>query len=715
MNDLLSSFLIFVGLHFLLFLTVNTVVWRYFEDEIRDVSDWVMLMFIFAVSEILLILGVIGFVGQLNLAAVVIGTGVCFLLGGVRFRFLGPLFYLGSREALSKLRHLFFRSSGHGKEWLLAVFAFLILYGGIELFNAFLQYPWEYDTIAYHLPIAIEWLKSQSLWTIFYAVFGGPLGYYPAHHELLTTWFMLPFQNDYLANIPNFGIAFVSVITLIKFLKELEIDDFLSALGAALLLVMPIFLRQIGTSQVDFMVALSVLMSFYFLLRTFKRKDGVLLFPVLLSAAALLGTKYSALMYILPIIAVFFLLARYWSRSSRWWFVWFFLILGTIGSMWYWRNFALTGNPVFPAEVKFGETVIFSGYQDFSERIEKLSLWSKFSDSDKFLQWLYVMKEETGWHLYLVILAYAVLILELILKLYFSTLKKGEGKLFTLMLFFLPVYWYLYVITPYTASMMIHNVRYAMPWLMLSIILVMVVVAKLPVLKKPITIGLLGLLLWQFLNLMGATRLGLQKFLDTSLISAYPWVFLLFLITIAFGFLFFELWRKKSRLRVIPLVLFTLVGFLFFEEATVARSETRHVLWQRKYQFPLMKTYEWLDKNVPQDAVIANTLNPLYYPLYGEGLGRKVGYVNINNCSGCDYFDYQNRGTTNGLRDQPSYPAWRKNLSDFGAQYLVIGYSISEGLEKVTPVEQQWVKEHPEEFALEFNSGDASVYRVMRE
>lgn len=705
------SFLIFLVLNALLFSTANTLIWRYFSHELRDVYDWLILVFLFATAEVLLILGTIGFLGQINLDALIIGTVVCFILGGVSMPFLGMKFRLGSLDAWKKLRQLHFRQEHEdGQDWIWAIFGFLILYGIIELFNAFVQFPWEYDTIAYHMPIVVEWLQSGTLWDVFYAVWGGPLGYYPSNHELLLQWLVLPFGNDLLVNVANFLLIGIMIVVISKILKEMGVKDFLSWIAGALVMVMPIFLRQMGTGQVDILMALGVLLCWYLMLRSYQRKDGLLLIPLLLNIAILLGTKYLSIIYAIPVLVVFLLMWKTWRRTYRYWWLWSLLIVGTLGSMWYWRNLVLTGNPIFPAELKIGEWIIFEGYKGLTERIQELSLWHRFMDAGQLQEWLVTMIKETGWHMYLVVMAYLLLVGEIITKLFFGTLKRGEGKIYTLMLFFLPAYCYLYFITPYTASMMEHNVRYAMPWLMLAMIMVIYVVAKLGTARKPFVIALMGVIWWQFLAIVSAQRTGDQSFLELEFVESHPWLFVLMIGSIIMALLFLDGWQKRSGWRYPALILAIILSFSFLQESSIVRNELRSVSWQQKYDFPLMKAYEWLDENAGLDAVVANSLNPLYYPLYGATLQRKVRYVNINDCAECDYYGYQNRGMS--LRDRPDESQWLANLKSFDAQYLVLGYSIRDGLESVIPYELEWAKNNPEKFENVFELEGVFVYKL---
>jgi hypothetical protein len=310
----------------------------------------------------------------------------------------------------------------------------------------------------------------------------------------------------------------------------------------------------------------------------------------------------------------------------------------------------------------------------------------------------------------LVVIAYALLVLEMLYKLLFTRMKRGEGKIYTLMLFFLPAYWYLYFTAPYTASMMEHNVRYAMPWLMLSMLMVVYVVYKLGSARKALVMGLMGVILWQFLTLVTTARSGDQLFLELSYVSEHRGLFFLLFVLLLLFFLSFEAWRKKYWRRYLFLALTLVVSFSFFQQAVEARMMLRESSWQYKYSFPLMKAYEWIDANVPADAVIANSFNPLYYPLYGEELKRKVRYININSCADCDYYAYHTLGKT--VRDDANYEAWRSNLISANVNYIVLGYSIRDGLEGVYPYEMDWVKEHAQDFESVFEEEGVYVYGV---
>src|SRR3972149_4786172 len=103
MKELVQQYLIFIVVNLVLLATANSLVWRYYENELNDVFDWLIMMFLFAVAEILVILALAGFLGELNLTAMIWGVIVCFGFGGVRIPFLGRYFSLGALGACKKL------------------------------------------------------------------------------------------------------------------------------------------------------------------------------------------------------------------------------------------------------------------------------------------------------------------------------------------------------------------------------------------------------------------------------------------------------------------------------------------------------------------------------------------------------------------------------------------------------------------------------------
>jgi len=239
-------------------------------------------------------------------------------------------------------------------------------------------------------------------------------------------------------------------------------------------------------------------------------------------------------------------------------------------------------------------------------------------------------------------------------------------------------------------------------------IMVVYVVHKLRSFRSAFVIALMGVLWWQFLILVPAQRSGDQAFLEFRYVYEYPTQFLLLFMTILFVLFYVDVWKKRLWWRYGAFFFVLAVSFFFFQQSTMIRDQIRADSWQYKYKFPLMKAYEWLDEHVPHDAVIANSLNPLYYPLYGPKLKRTVRYVNINDCGDCDYYSYQQKGLT--VRDNPDVEAWKENLEDLGVDYVVLGYSIKEGLEGVYPYELDWVEEYSDEFELLFEDNGVRIY-----
>lgn len=78
-----------------------------------------------------------------------------------------------------------------------------------------------WDVVTYHLPNAVDYLQTGSLWTM-----RGSFSQYPGGNELLNIWSLLPLKNDAIIGINSF--AFISIILLacIQFLITLKIFRF---------------------------------------------------------------------------------------------------------------------------------------------------------------------------------------------------------------------------------------------------------------------------------------------------------------------------------------------------------------------------------------------------------------------------------------------------------------------------------------------------------
>ncbi len=344
------------------------------------------------------------------------------------------------------------------------VFTPLLILGFIKFLSAISSPPMEYDSLAYHLPFIVEWLKTGSLLTPYYSAFAGPISYYPDNYELLGLWSMLPFNNDFFADLLNFPILVLLGIVLYSVQRNFNISKKISLLTIAVIFYMPVFFHQLGTALTDLFFALNFATIIYFLQQFYyveksEKNSAAIFFG--LSLGIFIGTKYLGLVY--AIIPIIFFLALCGKKFGA-------LILGLAsciitGSFFYIRNFVDVGNPIFPAELKIFGLKIFEGYLGLTEKISSLSLNSNITNLQGLKEFIVKFYQNIGIQITVIL---AGIIFLLIFIIYKKITKKLSLKSFLTGMFFIIIpiiYFYLYWIAPYTYVNLAENIRYATPFL----------------------------------------------------------------------------------------------------------------------------------------------------------------------------------------------------------------------------------------------------------
>jgi hypothetical protein len=99
----------------------------------------------------------------------------------------------------------------HGR-WAIAWTMLASLGAAHVLWNGLLVAPTDWDSLAYHLPLADHWLREGTLYVPDCAFW-----YCPGNNEVWALWAVAPFSGDYLAmlnNVPAAGLLAVSVVEL---------------------------------------------------------------------------------------------------------------------------------------------------------------------------------------------------------------------------------------------------------------------------------------------------------------------------------------------------------------------------------------------------------------------------------------------------------------------------------------------------------------------
>lgn len=633
-------------LNIIVFLSSFLLAFRFFPHARQSKISLLCYACFFSLSAVIgipMTLGIFGILRPLPLTLAVLAYGILASFVGLQY------FIKNFRLESPPL--------GRIKPWPLLAFSFLAVFLLVEFGNALLQPVWEYDSIAYHLPFVRHWIAEGSLWKALFTPYTGPVGYYPGSGEILTLWNVLPVGADFFANTQNIFLMVFFAITAYDFGKKLGFSEGPALLAPILFLHSPIILKEVGSAHVDLFFALGFLYILYFGWEFIRRKEAQLLLPLGMAYGLFVGSKYLALPYafltFLPL--AFYFMKHFLDKKTKKSIYLLFLALGfagffLTGGFWYMRNFMLTGNPIFPAEVKIGSVVLFEGYGNMTEQILN---WSLIKNLDTFAEIKSFIKQylfRTGWQTIVLGAAYLV-------GIFFYILKKSQRKTTLFFLIIMPVFFYLYLTTPYTYNDLDANIRYSVLFLFMGALFT----AYLSEHMKRIRIFMYG-------------------------VSAF-----LILLTLRTALTTPDLPHELFNLRHIkqlagnPTKIFKI------------REEQKFSILKHKYPTftPLIHAFEWLEKNVKPNEGIAYSGFHFRYPL--------ASYVSVNACVDCNYIDFNNK--KDSIFAGANREVWLKNLTDAQIKYIVLFDQI--GYLKYEP---KWVSGLQEKFANVFKDGNVNIY-----
>jgi hypothetical protein len=234
----------------------------------------------------------------------------------------------------------------------IGVVALVFAHWGLTTADALGRGIFNFDSLWYHMPFAVEMAESHSVTGLHYTETVFTNWFYPQNSELLHSVGILLTERDTLSLFLNFGwlaIAFLAAWCIGRPYGRAP----LTVIAAAVLLEChTLVVREPGAAKNDLMAAALLLAAIAILVNAWasRRDNGDSLLPGWPLAAAGLatgmavGTKSTALAMAAALtVAVVFLapVGRRWA-SAGWWFV-----AGLAGGgYWYLRNLVIAGNPL---------------------------------------------------------------------------------------------------------------------------------------------------------------------------------------------------------------------------------------------------------------------------------------------------------------------------------------------------------------------------------
>lgn len=706
--DFAFTFISFLGLNLLV--AANSFFFTSFllnkeKDAFKPLFA-IFLLFVLQISLSEIALGVLSILNQENLWLI---HGTVFILNLLLWYKWKPEFQLP-------------RFSKKGGLSVLLILSPIVFLFTLRYFYAFYHTPLDYDSISYHLPIAVEWLQTGGLKELYYNAFAGPLAYYPSNFELLELWTLFPFHNDLFINFINFPIFIFLGLAFFANLQSLKVKRTAAIWGTLFFLATPQFCHLLGYANVDLFFTLTFLLSVFFLLEYQKEQSRANLILFSISIGFFLGTKYLGVPYFVPLLAYLFgwIVFKNWKHKKTILkhsaLLLFFAVLG--GGYWYLRNHLNSGNPLFPTEVKVMGYTLLEGYYGLTERIFNTSLLSNVHTLGAVKEFASVFYLKYGFALFLFpCICFTTL---------FSIVRKNFSKTQGVLLLGTLIFLYLYWSAPYSYGDLLANTRYAMVFMAMSILWMTHHMQTWGRVQK-LFYGIVAastaynILVLILIPPSESGQILLEKipldlnFIQTHLLGLLGFVALLGLMVLS-GIIFSNFLNKKSlktgMLLATTLMLLTVGTTAFFYYSYQARESTKEVFFDKAFddgplQIPsLLKAAEWFDQNAPE-AKIAYTGSSFHYYFFGPTLERQVDYVNINDCATCRYLDYKN--SPDSIRRDPNFEDWLNNLNQKEKEYIVIAENV---VPQVRLWELEWVKQNPEVFTQVFQSNAVSIYEI---
>jgi hypothetical protein len=572
----------------------------------------------------------------------------------------------------------------------------------VKLFINLINTPFGWDSLNYHFVFPVEWLKHGNL-DIPITISDDPSpSYYPINGSLFYLWLIFPLKNVFLADLGQFPFFILSFLAVFNISRKLQLTREMSSYAAVLFSIIPNFFKQLGIAYVDVMVAalFLVCVNFLFLLTENFSWSSILTYS--LSLGLLLGTKTVAVPYSIILYLPFVYLA-FKNIKKLYLLLASLVIIVILGGFTYIRNFIDTGNPLYPLNLKLFGNTIFKGVMDNSVyrahfKIEDYSL----------LKLLF--HEGLGAQTMLFILPAIILAIPV------TFIKNKKNITFNLIYFLiLPILVYLI----YRYIIPLANTRYLYPLLGLGMVLGFYVVKILNI-PRIVTKTLVSICVLASIPEL-AKR---QELIFAAVVTLFLLTFSPFLIR------YLKKVRWVKSFFTIPLFLILIICLLAFLEKNYVINEYPRYLKMVKYSgfWPdAAKAWGWLNANT-QSNNIAYVGRPVPFPLYGTNFKNNVYYVSVNSVEPAKlhyfpnsnyYWDYdflslhKNLEAKGNYRFAANYNIWLNNLLKRNTDYVFI-YSLHQTRETMFPLEDIWVKSHPDRFIPVFMNETIHIYKVLR-
>ncbi len=255
---------------------------------------------------------------------------------------LAPFRYRNTGEVNSAAR-----TSWVTKIWLTLLLAICIAQ---TIGFGLMQFPMDWDTLAYHAPFIDHWLQTGTLTSQRCAFW-----YMPGNLELLGLTMTGVFSGDFLAQSVNLFVMLMLLAAIDHLGHLLSWSIWCRLTVMTLTLGNTVMVRQLVSLENDLAVAATFIVGLTFVIRFVQQARTIDLALAAIATGVCGGVKYYALGYAAVLVIVIFM-AVLWARThqlSRLVVVgkaslYVMCSLGALTGYWYVRNWIITGSPIYP-------------------------------------------------------------------------------------------------------------------------------------------------------------------------------------------------------------------------------------------------------------------------------------------------------------------------------------------------------------------------------
>jgi len=562
-----------------------------------------------------------------------------------------------------------------------------------------------HDPLTYELFFPAKWLQAGRLDLVPTPFGDNSRAYDAANAILFNFWLMFPLGHDLFGHSSQFFLVALSVLCLTAISEELGLGKPASLVPALFFISIPLVMREATTAHSDFFLTAQLLAFFTFVSARLNRKAGAEILAAI-SLGLLAGSKYLALSHLPLLIPGMVIMLRPWPRPRR---LLAMIILCLAGGYWYMRNWAMTGNPLFPLQVELGPHVVFAG----AYTREIMNNWIYKIVSARQLLAIITDGPRPEFQTVLMVFLAASSLVALSISL-FNLRRKGA------IWSYLAVYpWLSHLIVTYLAPF--HMDRFWIPAWAMAAVSIAVIIARYRSLQSWAMLAAFLLAAVEIGIYAGSDRIKAWSVLYPSTIT--PGLVLKLLIpAIALTFLIRKLTLGGKTF--LAAAAFIAVSF----QTMLAGSGSTGYFGARDKAMEFNQEARFLDSRW-RGARIAYTGRNTPYPFLGERLTQQVFYANVNNHSGWKFHDYAawfrerfpeampNTPEPAYYRLEENFRDWRLNLEALNAELVVICPIGVNELVNIChdragfPVEDKWAALHPQNFELVFES-KCRIYRV---